>query len=62
MVLLNHLAKDTNGDGIWDTTAVLVGMISSNQINETKVWSDYKEFFHILMLLLMKITGLLNIA
>jgi len=42
---LGALAKDTNGDGIWDTTAVLVGMISSNQINETGVWSDYKEFF-----------------
>ena len=42
---LGALAKDTNGDGIWDTTAVLVGMISSNQINETGIWSDYKEFF-----------------
>ncbi len=42
---LESLAKDTNGDGIWDTTAVLVGMISSNQINETGTWNDYKEFF-----------------
>ena len=42
---LDALAKDTNGDGVWDTTAVLVGMISSNQINQTEVWSDYKEFF-----------------
>ena len=42
---LDALAKDTNGDGIWDTTAVLVGMISSNQINQTGVWGDYKEFF-----------------
>ena len=38
-------AKDTNGDGVWDTTAVLVGMISANQINQTGVWNDYKEFF-----------------
>ena len=42
---LGALAKDTNDDGIWDTTAVLVGMISANQINETGIWSDYKEFF-----------------
>ena len=43
---LGALAKDTNGDGIWDTTAVLVGMISrANQINETGIWNDYKEFF-----------------
>ena len=42
---LESLVKDTNGDGIWDTTAVLVGMISSNQINQTGVWNDYKEFF-----------------
>ena len=42
---LESLAKDTNGDGVWDTTAVLVGMISANQINETELWSDYKEFF-----------------
>lgn len=42
---LESLAKDTNGDGIWDTTAVLVGMISSNQIDQTGVWNDYEEFF-----------------
>ena len=42
---LGALAKDTNGDGVWDTTAVLVGMISANQINQTGVWNDYKEFF-----------------
>ena len=42
---LESLAKDTNGDGIWDTTAVLVGMKSSNQISNTGVWDDYKEFF-----------------
>lgn len=42
---LDALAKDTNGDGIWDTTAVLVGIISSNQINQTGMWNDYKEFF-----------------
>ena len=42
---LGALAKDTNGDGVWDTTAVLVGMISANQINQTGIWNDYKEFF-----------------
>jgi len=42
---LGALAKDTNGDGVWDTTAVLVGMISSNQIDKTGKWDDYKEFF-----------------
>ena len=42
---LGSLAKDTNGDGVWDTTAVLVGMISSNQIDQTPYWDDYKEFF-----------------
>ena len=42
---LDSLAKDTNGDGVWDTTAVLVGMISANQMNETGRWADYKEFF-----------------
>lgn len=42
---LGALAKDTNGDGVWDTTAVLVGMISSNQIDKTEKWDDYKEFF-----------------
>ncbi len=42
---LNSLVKDTNDDGIWDTTAILVGIISANQINETGFWSDYKEFF-----------------
>ena len=43
---LEALAKDTNGDGIWDTTAVLVGMISENQINQTGKWSSYKDFFN----------------
>ena len=42
---LGALAKDTNGDGIWDTTAVLVGMISANKMDETNKWDDYKEFF-----------------
>jgi len=42
---LEALAKDTNGDGIWDTTAVLVGMISENQISQTGKWENYKEFF-----------------
>jgi uncharacterized protein len=42
---LGALAKDTNGDGVWDTTAVLVGMISANQIEKTGEWEDYKEFF-----------------
>ncbi len=42
---LDALAKDTNGDGIWDTTAVLVGMISANQIDQTEHWDDYKQFF-----------------
>lgn len=42
---LGQLAKDTNGDGVWDTTAVLVGMKSSNQIANTGLWNDYKEFF-----------------
>ena len=41
----DSLVKDTNGDGVWDTTAVLVGMISSNQISETGIWDDYKEYF-----------------
>ena len=41
---LDALAKDTNGDGVWDTTAVLVGMISSNQIDQTQ-WVDYKDYF-----------------
>lgn len=43
---LEALAKDTNGDGIWDTTAVLVGMISENQINKTGKWFSYKDFFN----------------
>ncbi len=42
---LDALAKDTNGDGIWDTTAVLVGMISANQVDQTEHWDDYKELF-----------------
>jgi len=42
---LDALAKDTNGDGIWDTTAVLIGIISANQIEKTGKWDDYKEFF-----------------
>ena len=42
---LDALVRDTNGDGIWDTTAVLVGMISANQMNQTEQWADYKEFF-----------------
>ena len=42
---LDALAKDTNGDGVWDTTAVLVGMISENRINETGRWDNYKDFF-----------------
>ena len=42
---LDALAKDTNGDGIWDTTAVLVGMISANQVDQTEHWDDYKQLF-----------------
>ena len=42
---LGALAKDTNGDGVWDTTAVLVGMVSANKMDEISQWSDYKEFF-----------------
>jgi len=42
---LDALVRDTNGDGIWDTTAVLVGMISANQINQTKHWDNYNQFF-----------------
>ncbi|RAH13703.1 MAG: hypothetical protein CMB20_004350 [Methanobacteriota archaeon] len=42
---LSRLVNDTNGDGIWDTTYVMIGMISENQINETGKWENYKEFF-----------------
>ena len=42
---LSRLVNDTNGDGIWDTTYVMIGMISENQINQTGKWENYKEFF-----------------
>jgi predicted RND superfamily exporter protein len=42
---LDALVRDTNGDGIWDTTAVLVGMISANQMDQTEQWADYTAFF-----------------
>ncbi len=37
------LVKDTNGDGVWDTTAVIIGMTHDMSITDN--WDDYKEFF-----------------
>jgi predicted RND superfamily exporter protein len=37
----DQLIKDTNGDGIWDTTAIIVGM--SQDFDEMEDFADFKE-------------------
>ncbi|MGY8670410.1 MAG: efflux RND transporter permease subunit [Candidatus Poseidoniales archaeon] len=40
---MDALVRDTNGDGIWDTTAVIIGM--THDMSVTGQWEDYSEFF-----------------
>jgi len=40
---MDALVRDTNGDGIWDTTAVVIGM--THDMSITDQWQDYSEFF-----------------
>lgn len=40
---MDALVRDTNGDGIWDTTAVIIGM--THDMTITGQWEDYSEFF-----------------
>lgn len=39
----DNLVKDTNGDGVWDTTAVIIGM--THDMSITEYWDNYEEFF-----------------
>ena len=39
---LSNLAIDTNDDGIWDTTFILVGL--NHNMSETKIWDGFEEF------------------
>jgi hypothetical protein len=39
----DSLVRDTNGDGVWDTTAVIIGM--THDMSITPHWKDYKGFF-----------------
>ena len=39
----DSLVKDTNGDGVWDTTAIIIGM--THDMTVTEYWEDYKAFF-----------------
>tara|TARA_B100001540_G_scaffold317667_1_gene352028 strand:+ start:1562 stop:4414 length:2853 start_codon:yes stop_codon:yes gene_type:complete len=39
----DSLVKDTNDDGVWDTTAVIIGM--THDMSVTGKWADYKEWF-----------------
>ena len=36
---IDALARDTNGDGVWDTTAVLIGM--THDMSVTGRWQDF---------------------
>ena len=40
---LSQLSRDTNGDGIWDTTVIVVGL--HHDMSITGVWSDFEDFF-----------------
>ncbi|MBR60927.1 MAG: hypothetical protein CMA84_06905 [Euryarchaeota archaeon] len=40
---IDALARDTNGDGVWDTTAVLIGM--THDMSVTGRWQDFSDFF-----------------
>ena len=40
---MDALVRDTNGDGVWDTTAVVIGM--THDMSVTDQWEDYSEFF-----------------
>ncbi len=41
---LSSLSRDTNGDGIWDTTVIVIGLHHDMRV-VTGVWEDFDDFF-----------------